>query len=35
MDRPQGELNNKFITISVSDSFRQMVKKASLGIADE
>lgn len=26
-EKPQGELNNKFITISVSDTFREMVNR--------
>lgn len=27
VEKPEGELNNKFLTISVSDSFREMVDK--------
>lgn len=27
MDKPQGEVNNKFLTISVSDTFKEMVDR--------
>lgn len=27
MGKPESDMNNKFITISVSDSFREMVEK--------
>ena len=28
MDKPQGELNNKFLTISVSENFRKAVDES-------